>query len=443
MSDKKDSFDPLLYGLDGKTEKSKKSGKRYSFVSRFFDRFDFYDEAKFFNFLRSVLFIALVFTEVLIFMQVAYQWVKEDNYSQLIAVFAIEMVLTVAEGVKIFVFEEFKHKIALYVIDFLAAVLLIATTLSTYLIVLYILLLTEFYLSAQKKFPSVYIFLVSVPVYLFAYGAVLIWQAGEVVPTLQLLTQSLSAFALLAIHYFFLNFVISFYRQHVNLVAVKAELEESNTALKKANEELATLAVLEERQRIAKDIHDTAGHAITTVIMQTEAAKLIIDSDVSEAKKKVVAANLQAKHALEELRNSVHLLSGSDSKKTLRSALLEIIQSSVDGTGIVFRHDVDDVEIPQSKYRFICNSLKEGVSNGLRHGGATAFYFELKRTEQGIDFLLSDNGKGATVSEIKEGLGLLGMRENAQRLGGYAKYISEEDEGFELCIFLPLSEGEK
>ena len=111
----------------------------------------------------------------------------------------------------------------------------------------------------------------------------------------------------------------------------------------------------------------------------------------------------------------------------------------------------------------MCNSLKEGISNGLRHGGATAFYFELKTEETGevdadgaeladdeadggathggaarrqIKFLLSDNGTGAK-QPIKAGFGLSGMRERAERFGGEAEFSCEEDGGFEISMRLP------
>ena len=86
--------------------------------------------------------------------------------------------------------------------------------------------------------------------------------------------------------------------------------------------------------------------------------------------------------------------------------------------------------------------VKEGISNGLRHGNATAFWFELRLNEGMIEFLLSDNGVGAKMLEIKEGLGLYGMKERAERLGGEIAFSSEPDEGFEIFLKLPYN-GEK
>ena len=156
-----------------------------------------------------------------------------------------------------------------------------------------------------------------------------------------------------------------------------------------------------------------------------------------EAKKKIISANLQAKHALEELRESVHLLSGMNENQTLKTALEGIIHESMDGTGIVIRSQIDDVFVYPAKFRFLCNTLKEGISNGLRHGGATAFWFELKKEKDTLVFLLSDNGKGLAGKTLAKGFGLTSTQDRAKALGGKLRIVSEEDEGFELHLTLP------
>ena len=176
--------------------------------------------------------------------------------------------------------------------------------------------------------------------------------------------------------------------------------------------------------------------------MQTEAAKLVLDENPAEAKKRIVAANLQAKHALEELRESVHLLSGIGGEASLKSALEQIVQESTDGTDIKIRHAFDEVKVDGETYRFLCNALKEGISNGLRHGKATAFWVELKKTETGIEFLLSDNGEGVSVERLEKGFGLSSMAEHAARIGGRAEFSSEEGEGFEIKITIGAKKDE-
>ena len=140
---------------------------------------------------------------------------------------------------------------------------------------------------------------------------------------------------------------------------------------------------------------------------------------------------------MEELRESVHLLSGVTDQLSLKDALLSIVHESTDGTGIVIRTDIEDISLCKAKQRFLCNTLKEGISNGLRHGNATAFYFELKRSGSKIAFLLSDNGSGMEASKLHKGFGLKGIYARAEALGGTVRCETEPDEGFELRIDLP------
>ena len=137
----------------------------------------------------------------------------------------------------------------------------------------------------------------------------------------------------------------------------------------------------------------------------------------------------------------MHLLSGSRTQMTLKDMLLDIIHESTDGTGIAVRCDIDDVRLCDAKCRFLCNTLKEGISNGLRHGKATAFYFELKKGEKDVSFLLSDNGTGMDISALREGFGLKGMHSRAASLGGMVWFETEIDEGFEIHLRLPLDGG--
>ena len=253
-------------------------------------------------------------------------------------------------------------------------------------------------------------------------------------------TDLISVVFTLLLHFVVVQVGLAFYRQFLRLEKALNELDESKKELEKAYGVVAEVTALEERQRIAKEIHDTAGHSLTTVIMQTEAAKLIVESNPVEAKSKIVAANLQAKHALEELRDSVHLLSGQRQNQTLKEALESIIHESTDGTGIIVRSDIQETEVSSAKHRFLCNSLKEGISNGLRHGKATAFWFELKSENGEIKFLLSDNGKGVKTDEWKTGFGLSSMQKRAKSFGGEVAFATEE--GFELTITLP-KEGEE
>ena len=120
----------------------------------------------------------------------------------------------------------------------------------------------------------------------------------------------------------------------------------------------------------------------------------------------------------------------------MKEEIEEVIAQTIDGTEVKARYDLDSVQPDSETYRFIVNTLKELLSNGIRHGSATAFYVELKQRKDELSLLVSDNGKGVK-GEIKEGFGLKGIREKAERLGGKFFISGEEGEGFEAEISIP------
>ena len=396
----------------------------------------------FHKYARYFIFGALLIAEIFL---VAYNWdasVKGLDFPLWYVVLPVAILLAAENAVKLFAVGKFTTRIAFYVMDVLCLVVLTMFTNGELISTLYVIILTEFYLSQEKLTGSIAMAVSCIVLFFVTFVLSELVRTGSVSNFMALWTEMLGDFILIIIHFLVINFAIVFYRKNGELTKKNAELNESNAKLQTAYLELQEMTALEERQRIAKEIHDTAGHSITTVIMQTEAAKLVMDSDPEDAKRKIAAANLQAKHALEELRESVHLLSGMQAGQTLKEMLMQVIHDSTDGTGIVIRSDIDDITLWDAQQRFVSNTLKEGISNGLRHGAATAFYFELKASDGVVNFLLTDNGKGMEASELREGFGLSTMRSRVESFGGQIRFETEPDEGFEIHMTLPLG-GEK
>ena len=394
---------------------------------------------------KVLIFLALVLVEIII--AVDCRDARVEGIRALLVILPVSAALAAENAVKLFALRSFKQRIVCYVTDLLFLLVLTYFSGGRLISTLFVVILSEFYLSQEKISGNIAMGVSSVVLYL---GMLSLSQAlrDEPVELDLLISSAFNDLIIFALHFLIMNFLLLMYRKNEEIAKRVKELDESNKKLAESNQKLAEameklkeVTALEERQRIAKDIHDTAGHSITTVIMQTEAAKLAIERDPEGAKRSVVAANLQAKHALEELRESVHLLSGSRTQMTLKDMLLGIIHESTDGTGIAVRCDIDDVALCDAKCRFLCNTLKEGISNGLRHGKATAFYFELKQGEKDVSFLLSDNGTGMDISALKEGFGLKGMHSRAASLGGTIWFETEIDEGFEIHLRLPLDGG--
>lgn len=412
----------------------------YAYFSRLFEKYDIRNEAKFIQFGKWLIFIVLVFVELFILLQHFSRLHENGGWGVAMLLVGAEIILTLAEALTLFAMNQGKSRTVFFVVDAIAACALMFFPDGTFPIVIYMLVLTEFYFDATRTKTSMAVFLGGLLIYILSFGVRTFYLSNQAWDLMRLIALSFGGVFALAVHFVIVSVMLAFYRQFLKLDKTLKKLDESNRELEKAYARVAEVTALEERQRIAKEIHDTAGHSITTVIMQTEAAKLIIDSDKEAAKNKLIAANLQAKHALEELRDSVHLLSGMAEQLTLKMALESIIQESTDGTGVKIRSQIQDVRVGERVARFLCNSLKEGISNGLRHGKATAFWFELKEENGRLQFLLSDNGMGVQSKKLPLGFGLKTMRERAQAFGGEAEFVADIEEGFELKISLPMQE---
>lgn len=421
-----------------KTTPKTEEKKRRSYFVRLFGKYDFRNEQQFLSFGKWLLFVLLTLMELLLIWQHVVDFETNGGWKALIPLVAMEGLLTTSEALNLFVVKDSRKRIVFYVINACMAVGFLFFATGTYPMLVYMLVLTQFYMSTERLRPSAFMWAVAFPVYIAGFWLQSYFQLHQSMNFLQVFQKAFGSLVALGMHFLVVQIALAFYRQYLRLNEALEELAESKKELEKAYEVVAEVTALEERQRIAKDIHDTAGHSLTTVIMQTESAKRLIEQNPEEAKGKIIAANLQAKHALEELRDSVHLLSGYEDSVTLKSALEDILHDSTDGTGIKIRSDIDEIEtISPAKYRFLCNTLKEGISNGLRHGGATAFWFELKREENRIKFFLSDNGKGLQETDLAAGFGLTTMQERATSLGGEVTFHSEPEEGFEILLIIP------
>lgn len=398
---------------------------------------------KFTVYLKMILLAVLVMTEIAVIAQAA---VNNDGHNAMRDMFVVCGCCT---ALLMFVaFDSFAiKKFALRMLFFGAEIFLLLVicifTGNSLLSTLYCVILTQLYLNLDRFSDKLAVFGVSCAMYAvsFIVGWVLT-HAGSTIFNSAVEIVSGVVFGLLVMiaHFFVVQFLLRFYKTNRKLAVALKEADDSRERLEEAYQKLKETAAYEERNRIARDIHDNAGHSMTTVIMQTEAAKLLIDSDPEEAKTRIISANLQAKNALEQMRESVHLLAGRQSGITLKEQLGEIIAQTSDGTDIKVRYNFEEVAADEETSRFLCNTLKECLSNGIRHGKATAFFAELGAADGYITLLVSDNGVG-TDGEFVKGFGLNGICSKAEELCGHVEIHSEKDEGFELKVTLPLKNG--
>lgn len=403
-------------------------------------RVNIYSE-KFITYIKILLIAILIITEIIVCAQTATRFKGSELILNLSIVTSCCAALAILETIDSFAIKKFTAKMIFFGVDAALLLVICIFTGNSLLSALYCVVLTQIYMNIDKFKDKLIVFGVSCGLFLisFVIGWVLTNAGATVVDsTVEIFSGALFGLLAIALDFIIVQFLLSFYNTNKELSAALKEADDSRAALKAASKQLSETAVFEERNRIAKDIHDNAGHSMTTVIMQTEAAKLLIDRDPDEAKNRIISANIQARNALEQMRESVHLLAGRRNTLSLREEMEAIIAQTIDGTDIKARFDIADAVTDENARRYICNSLKECLANGIRHGKATAFYIELKEEGGMLSFLISDNGSGVD-GEIKAGFGLIGMTEGAASLGGSCKFSAEKDEGFEVLITMPLS----
>ncbi|MCI8989114.1 MAG: sensor histidine kinase [Clostridia bacterium] len=389
--------------------------------------------------IKIVLISMLAIIEIIVCAQYATQYIEKGRTGDLIAVIISCVLLVTFASIDSFAVKNLVVKYVFFGFDSVCVLLLCVFTGNTYLSTLYCLVLTQIYISIDGLRENLILFSVSCALFIISFvcGRILGASGSTVYESLvEIIGDSILGVAILAVHFVVVSFILKFYSNNQQLRSALNEADESKAQLEQAYKEISRTAVYEERNRIAKDIHDNAGHSMTTVIMQTEAAKLLIDSDPEEAKNRIISANIQAKNALEQMRESVHLLAGKTDMHSLKGEIEEIIAQTIDGTELKIRCNIEDAELDGEKSRFICNSVKECLVNGIRHGRATAFFVEMRKEFSSITLRISDNGSGAE-GEIKEGFGLRGIREKAEKLGGRCSFSSEAGEGFETEITIP------
>lgn len=396
---------------------------------------------RFIKIMGAIIGVILLIIESIIFAQFAGLSPKPEVW-KIISLAGCLLVIDVLCFVELYLIKTMRARIVIYCFDFIFLLFVCAITGSSYLAALYCVILSQLYLNVEDFKTKTITFVSSCLA--FAATCVVGWFIihTKIINYREFFDMAFSILVgviIIFLHFVVMNFLMAFYKNNLKLKKALKDADDSKKELEEAYTQLSETAVFKERNRIARDIHDNAGHSMTAVIMQTEAAKLLIDSDPQQAKDKIISANMQAKNALEQMRESVHLLAGRSETVSVKEEIEEVVAQTMDGTDVKIRYDVADIQLAGDRRRFIVNSLKECFSNGMRHGGANAFYVELAEEEDGVVLTVSDNGSGLPA-DFKEGYGLRGIREKAVAFGGGVVYESEEGDGCEIKITLRKGE---
>ncbi|HWR61735.1 MAG TPA: sensor histidine kinase, partial [Clostridia bacterium] len=209
------------------------------------------------------------------------------------------------------------------------------------------------------------------------------------------------------------------------------ELLDTHRQLKQYTEEVNRLTVVEERNRIARDLHDTLGHNMTALIMQLQMAEhLMKEENASRAEELLQSSTRTAKESLAGIRAVVETLRGQESALAPADAIKRLVGDFTIKTGVDIRLDIEGEAGAKASGAdtALYHIIQEAVTNAVRHGKATRIVVGLAYSPDSVSFAVKDNGAGP--ENIKEGYGLKGIKERVEAFGGQVSY--ETGEGF--CI---------
>nr|WP_306812747.1 ATP-binding protein [Paenibacillus soyae] len=202
---------------------------------------------------------------------------------------------------------------------------------------------------------------------------------------------------------------------------------------------LGEVAIWEERNRIAHEIHDILGHKLTGAAMQLEAAKRLMLIDPDSAQSKLDAALESVRKGLEDVRVAVRMMKENSPKDDLAESLNELMNETEHMTGITVRRSISgDIPVLDALMKkSVFHALQEGLTNGIKHGGSKQFDFALYMDEDVLLFALHNDGLPYTAAPY--GFGLSAMKDKIKHLGGTIELaVSDILGGSVLRIEIPM-----
>lgn len=196
-----------------------------------------------------------------------------------------------------------------------------------------------------------------------------------------------------------------------------------------------------ERMRITREIHDLVGYSTINVsMMLEEAIDHYIREDVNQLFPLIMKARDQTKATHQDIRKALaHFRSDQAEVTTIANDLQRMTRKFSDITGITVDFQATQAIPPVSTevHAQLLRIVQEGLTNAIQHGKATEVSILLTLYRNHIHLVIEDNGRGAV--QIKEGIGLTGMRERLALIGGSMSIVNSIGE-FKLIIELPLSQ---
>lgn len=231
------------------------------------------------------------------------------------------------------------------------------------------------------------------------------------------------------------------HQEKQRIASLNAQLEEANTRLRAYAIEAEAMAETRERNRLAREIHDTLGHALTGIAAGLDATSFLVDIAPDKAKEQLSKIKETALRGLKDVRRSVRKLRPDDLEQLpLHQAIEHMIDDFSASTGM--KIDFEILQWPErlrpDQEEVLYRIVQEGMTNARRHGHAHHLTITIGTRRGIIYLLLADDGQGADIRKLQKGFGLRHMQERLALLHGKLRYWS--DCGFTLEAIMPENE---
>jgi signal transduction histidine kinase len=209
-------------------------------------------------------------------------------------------------------------------------------------------------------------------------------------------------------------------------------------------EDERSIAVTEERQRIARELHDRVLQLLSSARLRAESSRRQLLDDRVALEKELQSIEENIDHAITEIRNllmesqAVEEIQAGSLERRLKQEL-EIFRART-GFKLDFQCTIGTKNLPAAVERELYFTLREGILNAVRHSRATELHLALTKTPEGCEAALRDNGVGFELAATgaSSHYGLKGMRERIQKVGGEFVVETAPGKGTEIKIAIPF-----
>jgi signal transduction histidine kinase len=220
----------------------------------------------------------------------------------------------------------------------------------------------------------------------------------------------------------------------------KEQLAIAHRQLQQYALQVEDLAAVQERNRIAREIHDSLGHTLTAQNIQLQTAVKLWQRDLNQAQGFIEQAQRLAAIAMQEVRCSVSTLRADVAEVvSLEGSIAALVDDFRQGTGIAVSADINiQTSTPPEVNRALYRILQEALTNISKYAEATTVEVQMHSIADRMKLTIADNGKGFDPTQEKAGFGLQGMRERVAALDGHLRIESAPKKGCRIQVELPL-----